>query len=130
MLLSAALAAALACGLPDRGIFPDLDPKVQVQVPPAITSAHTWLRVDRLHAIVTLYDGADPLKAYPIPAAGSRAAPSPASASSRSAPRTRASSPRSSPPPPGSSLQRRPARRTATATGSSTASTCCWAPRS
>jgi uncharacterized protein YijF (DUF1287 family) len=64
------LLAALACGLPDRGIFPDLDERISTVVPAGVRPEHTWLRIDRKHAIVTLYDGGDPVKAWPIVAAG------------------------------------------------------------
>jgi uncharacterized protein YijF (DUF1287 family) len=60
------LCAALAAGLPDRGIYPDMDPLISTAVPASIRHDHTWLRVDRAHRIATLYDGADPMKAYPI----------------------------------------------------------------
>lgn len=60
------LVAALAAGLPDRGIYPDMDPLISTTVPAGIARDHTWLRVDRAHRIATLYDGADPMKAYPI----------------------------------------------------------------
>ncbi|MSP63470.1 MAG: DUF1287 domain-containing protein [Myxococcales bacterium] len=63
------LATVLASGLPDRGIFPEFDAQVSTVIPDGVTVANTWLRVDRAHRIVTLYDGADPLKAYPLAAA-------------------------------------------------------------
>jgi len=59
------IVAALAAGLPDRGIFPDLDQLVSTVVPDGVARERTWLRVDRVHGVVTLYDGADPVKAYP-----------------------------------------------------------------
>jgi uncharacterized protein YijF (DUF1287 family) len=58
--------ALLVAGLPDRGIFPDLDGRVAISVPAWIKPARPWLRLDRLHHVATLYDGADPLKAYPL----------------------------------------------------------------
>jgi uncharacterized protein YijF (DUF1287 family) len=53
---------SLAGTLPDRGIFPELLERVNLARPPA--PARAWLRVDRRHALVTLYDGDDPLKVY------------------------------------------------------------------
>ncbi len=59
------LLAALAAGLADRGIFPELDPLVSIEAPERVRAP--WLRVDRVHRIETLYDGDDPVKAYPLP---------------------------------------------------------------
>jgi uncharacterized protein YijF (DUF1287 family) len=61
-----ALLAALAAGLPDRGIFSDLDGAVALAAP-SVPPARARLREDRLHGVLTLYDGADPVKAYPLP---------------------------------------------------------------
>src|SRR2546430_223234 len=57
--------AALAAGLADRGIFPELDPLVSIAAPERV--AAPWLRIDRVHRVETLYDGDDPVKAYPLP---------------------------------------------------------------
>jgi uncharacterized protein YijF (DUF1287 family) len=57
--------ATLASGIADRGIFPDLDAQVTTSVPAgAADRARAWLRVDAAHHVITLYDGADPLKVY------------------------------------------------------------------
>jgi hypothetical protein len=56
---------ALAAGLPDRGIYPELEPTVQLALPPAIDDARTWVRIDPTHGIVTLFEGEHPRKAYP-----------------------------------------------------------------
>ena len=61
---------ALVCGLPDRGIFAELAAQVSTAVPSGVERAHTWVRVDRAHAILTLYEDDSPLKAYPIVADG------------------------------------------------------------
>jgi uncharacterized protein YijF (DUF1287 family) len=62
--------AGLPAGLPDRGIYPDLDGRVQLAPPAALDRARAWVRVDPRHRVLTLYQGGDPLKAYPIVAAG------------------------------------------------------------
>ena len=61
----------IGAALPDRGIFPEFDNAVDITLPPALGKEHTWLRVDGKHQLVTLYDGEQPLKAYPakLPAA-------------------------------------------------------------
>jgi uncharacterized protein YijF (DUF1287 family) len=57
--------ATLASGVADRGIYSDLDPQVATFLPAGIAgSANTWLRVDAAHRLITLYDGADPIKVY------------------------------------------------------------------
>ncbi len=53
---------SLLGAVPDRGIFPELTGRVNL-APPA-RATHPWLRVDRRHGLVTLYDGDDPLKLY------------------------------------------------------------------
>jgi uncharacterized protein YijF (DUF1287 family) len=58
--------ALLVAGLPDRGIFPELDARVTASVPGWIAVRAPWLRVDRRHGVITLYDGDTPLKAYPL----------------------------------------------------------------
>jgi uncharacterized protein YijF (DUF1287 family) len=62
------LVAALACGLPDRGVFTDLDGKVNVQMPPSVEKARTWVRIDNAHHIATLHDGDAPVRAYALSA--------------------------------------------------------------
>ena len=58
------LLATLAGTLPDRGIFPELLARVNLQPPPAVDPARGWLRVDRTHELVTLYDGDDPIALF------------------------------------------------------------------
>jgi uncharacterized protein YijF (DUF1287 family) len=72
--IQCALGAALA-GLPDRGIFPDLDGQVQLAAPAALDRARAWVRVDERNRVLTLYQGADPLKAYPLVAVGEPGTP-------------------------------------------------------
>lgn len=62
----ALLLFALAGALPDRGIFPELLASVNLETPARIDAATMWLRVDRAHALVTLYDGDDPIALYPL----------------------------------------------------------------
>jgi uncharacterized protein YijF (DUF1287 family) len=64
--------AVLACGLPDRGVFTDLDARIELRMPPGVDKARTWVRVDETHHVATLYDGDDPVRAYALggPAAG------------------------------------------------------------
>src|SRR5262249_12129350 len=59
--------AFLVAGLPDRGIFADLNARVSLSVPAWIAPKHRWLRVDPKHGVLTLYEGEAPLKAYPLP---------------------------------------------------------------
>ncbi len=54
----------LAGALPDRGIFPELSARVNLEAPRAFDRAHAWLRVDHGHKLVTLYDGDDPIALY------------------------------------------------------------------
>jgi uncharacterized protein YijF (DUF1287 family) len=64
--MSAIVLLALAAALPDRGIFGDLDGAVALAAPGPVSRERAWLRVDGRHRVLTLYDGADPVKAYPI----------------------------------------------------------------
>ncbi len=59
----------LAGALPDRGIFPELAARVNLEPPRAVDAARDWLRVDRAHGLVTLYDGDDPIALYALGAA-------------------------------------------------------------
>jgi uncharacterized protein YijF (DUF1287 family) len=54
-----------AAALPDRGIYPELDGRVTV-ASPASAPERALLRVDLAHQVLTLYDGDEPLKAYPL----------------------------------------------------------------
>lgn len=64
------LLLALLAGLPDRGIYPDLDARVALTVPAGVDAARTRVRIDRVHHVLTLYDADDPVKAYPIETEG------------------------------------------------------------
>ena len=64
--MHALLYLLFAHGLTDRGIFPEYDGAIGWSVPRGITAAHPRLRVDSKHRVVTLYDGRDALKAWPI----------------------------------------------------------------
>ena len=61
-----ALVAALAVGLPDRGIFPELDARVSTTLPAGLSAERLWVRVDRAHRVLTLYHDGDAVKAYPL----------------------------------------------------------------
>src|SRR5687767_16030447 len=69
-----ALLLVLATALPDRGIYPELDPRVELAVPPAVSRARTWTRVDGARKLVTVYDDKDPIKVYRQPLADSERA--------------------------------------------------------
>jgi hypothetical protein len=60
------LFAALACGLPDRGVFADLDGKVAMTMPPGVAREHLRLKADNSHHIATVYEGDVPVRAYPL----------------------------------------------------------------
>jgi uncharacterized protein YijF (DUF1287 family) len=62
------LFAALACGLPDRGVFADLDGKVDLRMPPGVAHEHLRVRADNSHHIATVYEGDIPVRAYPLSA--------------------------------------------------------------
>src|SRR6476619_8466760 len=67
-MLSLVVILTLAGALTDRGIFPELLARVSLETPPKIDPAHAWLRVDRAHKLVTLYDGDDPIALYNLSA--------------------------------------------------------------
>ncbi|HSS37645.1 MAG TPA: DUF1287 domain-containing protein, partial [Polyangia bacterium] len=71
-------AFADAARVRDVGIFPDLDAAVRVTLPPLMDRARIRVRVDDRHALLVLFEGELPLKAYalarPCPA-GTVAAP-------------------------------------------------------
>jgi hypothetical protein len=56
----------LVCGLPDRGLFTDLDPQVVMRMPPGVNRTRTWVRVDGTHHVATVYDGESPVRAYAL----------------------------------------------------------------
>ncbi len=59
----------VAGALPDRGICPELLARVNLEPPRAVDASRAWLRVDRKHALATLYDGDDPVALYTLGAA-------------------------------------------------------------
>src|SRR5262245_46833108 len=67
--MTALLLLTLAGALPDRGIFPELLARVNLEAPRAVDAVHAWVRIDRTHGLATLYDGEDPLALYPLGAA-------------------------------------------------------------
>jgi uncharacterized protein YijF (DUF1287 family) len=60
------LALIVAAGLHDRGIFSDLDSQVQVTLPPHLEPSALLARYDRRAGVLVLFDGDQPLKAYPV----------------------------------------------------------------
>ena len=60
------LVAALACGLPDQGVFSDLDAKVSLQLP-ELRAGRLALRVDNRHHVATLYRDGDAVYAWSLP---------------------------------------------------------------
>lgn len=53
-------------GLADKGIWPDLDPRVQVSLPGGLTPDHVAIRVDDRHRIAVLSVDGVARKAYPL----------------------------------------------------------------
>jgi uncharacterized protein YijF (DUF1287 family) len=53
-------------GVRDTGIFSDLDPRVQLALPGDLEQGTTVAAVDRARAQLVLYDGAWPVKVYPL----------------------------------------------------------------
>src|SRR5262245_37561167 len=68
-------ALVLGAALPDRGIYPELLGKVSTALPAGVSASRTWLRQDRAHNLITLYDGDDPVQVYPTGADGHPLAP-------------------------------------------------------
>ncbi|HKU38145.1 MAG TPA: DUF1287 domain-containing protein [Polyangiales bacterium] len=73
VLLCAALASANAeapgersLGVRDTGIFSDLDARVQLALPAQLRAERVRAAVDRARQQLVLYDGASPVKAYPL----------------------------------------------------------------
>jgi uncharacterized protein YijF (DUF1287 family) len=59
------LALSLTSTLPDRGIYPEFNDAVSLGWSQDRPLVKPWLRMDPTHHIATLYDGADPLAAWP-----------------------------------------------------------------
>jgi len=62
----ALLLLTLAGALPDRGIFPELLARVNLEAPRGVDAGHAWVRLDRAHGLATLYEGEDPVALYPL----------------------------------------------------------------
>jgi uncharacterized protein YijF (DUF1287 family) len=63
--LAARLAAAESLGVPDRGIFNDLDDRVALPAP-VIAHGHARATVDPRHRVLVVWDGDRPAKPYPL----------------------------------------------------------------
>lgn len=70
-LLLLLVTGAADSGLPDRGIFPDLDRRASISIPPTLSLRAPWLRLDARHGVATLYDGPHAIKAWPAALAAS-----------------------------------------------------------
>ncbi|HEU5059230.1 MAG TPA: hypothetical protein VFU21_22010, partial [Kofleriaceae bacterium] len=55
-----------ALGVVDRGIFSDLDPRVQLALPAAIAASEVEAVVDPGHRMLVLYRAGWPIKVYPL----------------------------------------------------------------
>lgn len=65
--VSASPAAPEVClGLADKGIFADLDPKVQLALPAKLAADHVTARIDDNHHVLVLAIDGFPRKAYPL----------------------------------------------------------------
>jgi uncharacterized protein YijF (DUF1287 family) len=53
-------------GLTDKGVFPDLDPEVQLVLPAKLSSDRVSARIDDRHAVLVLSIDGFPRKAYPL----------------------------------------------------------------
>jgi uncharacterized protein len=64
--LAPATARETSLGVVDRGIFSDLDPKVQLALPNGLTAAEVKAVVDPAHRLLVLYRADWPIKVYPL----------------------------------------------------------------
>jgi uncharacterized protein YijF (DUF1287 family)/L,D-peptidoglycan transpeptidase YkuD (ErfK/YbiS/YcfS/YnhG family) len=53
-------------GVHDRGVFADLDARVQLRLPRPLTAAQTHALLDLERQLLVLYSGDQPLKVYPV----------------------------------------------------------------
>ncbi|HTV18739.1 MAG TPA: DUF1287 domain-containing protein [Polyangiaceae bacterium] len=75
-LASASTAPETALGVRDRGIFSDLDARVQLALPARLDAGRVHALFDGARQLLVLYDGDEPIKVYPVLA--SSVAPEPA----------------------------------------------------
>ena len=59
-------APEVCLGLSDKGVFGDLDAKVQLALPAKLTADHVTARIDDKHAVLVLSIDGFPRKAYPL----------------------------------------------------------------
>jgi uncharacterized protein YijF (DUF1287 family) len=57
-------------GVADRGIFSDLDARLQLALPAQLDASRVHARYDDQHGLLVLYEGNWPLKVYPVRADG------------------------------------------------------------
>jgi uncharacterized protein YijF (DUF1287 family) len=72
---SAGVHDAPPLGVADKGIWPDLDPEVHLDLPAGLTRDRVTATVDREHHVLVLYADAFPVKAYPLGDDGALARP-------------------------------------------------------
>jgi uncharacterized protein YijF (DUF1287 family) len=63
---AAAMAAETSLGVVDRGIFSDLDPKVQIALPAGLTRDQVSALIEPGHRVLVLYREGWPIKVYPL----------------------------------------------------------------
>lgn len=59
-------APEIALGVNDHGIFPDLDARVQLELPPDLDASRVSARHDPARQLLVVYEGDAPLKVYPV----------------------------------------------------------------
>jgi uncharacterized protein YijF (DUF1287 family) len=65
-LAEAGISGEACLGVSDKGIFGDLDTKVQLQLPPGLATDRVSALVDRRHSVLVLSIDGFPRKAYPL----------------------------------------------------------------
>jgi uncharacterized protein YijF (DUF1287 family)/L,D-peptidoglycan transpeptidase YkuD (ErfK/YbiS/YcfS/YnhG family) len=60
------LAVTGSAGLPDRGVFPELDARVAIALPAWVPAANLRVVVDRPRRLLTVLAGREPVKSYPV----------------------------------------------------------------
>jgi uncharacterized protein YijF (DUF1287 family) len=63
---TAPVAPEASLGVADKGIWPDLDDKVQIALPGGVTADHVSARIDESHHVLVLSIDGGPRKVYPL----------------------------------------------------------------